>query len=407
MTYIDQIITLANKCKRLSLFPYSLSYKNCSNKCSFCYLHCNNETQELTLEDFKEIANNVVSSIRDNIYKINKDVKIFLILIGGELFHLPNEYYDVYQKLITDLLSICKENKISFNVDLFSNLIYSKNRLNKFIELFNFCKNNNIGVNIDTSYDIHGRFLSEQTLYLWYDNFKTVSEFTTPLVNIILMTSSLEAYIQDRDIPEVKVFKELLKNKTKFAYNGYTIIEKDRYEELPSYDLCVNFFKKIIDDYWTDLPEFEIFYFKEKYKNNLLKEVDPFCGFIDCNILTYSLPKVSDIYNRNIKLGEYGILETYCIHNVSEFMDKTVLKEWPKICNDCNKLYCIQDTKKGEEFILNKYACSTCKFLSFCNAYKDVIRNCYMNYFIDYYTNRKCILRPVLEYIKKKVDDER
>ena len=113
------------------------------------------------------------------------------------------------------------------------------------------------------------------------------------------------------------------------------------------------------------------------------------------------------IYNRNIKLGEYGILETYCIHNVSEFMDKTVLKEWPKICNDCNKLYCIQDTKKGEEFILNKYTCSTCKFLSFCNGYKDVIRNCYMNYFIDYYTNRKCILRPVLEYIKKKVDDER
>lgn len=404
-SYINEVIDLANNyTKELVLLPFAYSYRKCTNDCSFCLLHLQNkEMLSLTLSEFKEISNNVIQFLLDNISLLNNDVRIILSIVGGELYNLSKEYYDIYKYLILECSKICKDNNKLFTIALFSNLLYEDEHIKKLIDLIEFCKKETNEIEVLTSFDLSGRFKNSDDLNTWYNHYLILSKIVKINVNVLLTASNCEKYLVDCN--ETLLFNKVLKDNTHITFNQFMATE-DTIKEIPTKDQIIRLFKEIIDRYYPNLPNVSIFSYKNSIENY---DKINFSVSKYCYALRFTVPRVWKYYNEkdNIKLDTtYNILKTYCLFFTSPIINEDIKIEFNKFMEDTgtNSFFCSSLIKKGEFYRLNKYGCASCKYIKICNSQARSLRNnyCYIHYFLDQY----CWLKDVFDYLDKKENSD-
>ena len=180
-------------------------------------------------------------------------MSVFVEMIGGELYIMNDDYYQLYYNTLTTMYNIAKENNIPFSASLISNLLLDTDHLQKFINLYQKVTNQGISVEIVTSFDLWGRFKSEEALNQWWNNFQKLGEVMTtrPQVEMVLSKPSIDLYMQDADIPEMKVFNQILEHPEKymFFFENYVPNNPENIKHVPSNEEKINLHKKLIDKY--------------------------------------------------------------------------------------------------------------------------------------------------------------
>ena len=154
MKYLNtqSYIECIKKSNILEVISYDPIRPSCNNRCKFCITKdCTippQPVEELHLAStlqYKWIKDIIIPQLKENNLL---DIKCNFQMIGGELFYLPQEYYEEYYNWLEtgwNLLNpILKKKPI---VNLFTNLLFSKETfgiilLNIFLEYFIFLKFN-------------------------------------------------------------------------------------------------------------------------------------------------------------------------------------------------------------------------------------------------------------------------
>lgn len=390
LNYTNQIIELAKKTKNLNISPFAFAFRWCNNDCNFCYLKDYMLQKPLTLESIKDINNSVIIWLNDHISEIPKDVNIQITLIGGELFCCDDKYYNEYNYLIEKLKSIIETNGNLITYTFFSNLLYDKDKLDNLIKL-----SKKYNSNIVTSFDTLDRFKNENALNNWYTNISIIKENNINLtIGMILSKKSIYKLINIDDI-YTKTYYKLLNEKWNIDYDIFIPNSDINYENIPTQQDLINFYKHIIDKYWGNLPNNPIFNYQE------VDDIIDYPIYINCAKLMF-LPSTEINPKINLMRGEYNIAELYCNDmcrfNTLQNTKKKILKD-----NHKKEFICIADKKQVEYYYDNILKCNICKMRGYCN--KEKLRDCYIDkrYFI---WNDTCWVKQVLLYLKKKYENK-
>lgn len=170
-----------------------LLWDNCNNHCKFCWQR---ENPRLFNKSQREIIlNNVIKFINSNKFKKNSHI----LIVGGEIFDNPSDF-----ELLDTFFCQILEFMINGTIDLLyinTNLIYKDLtgiiRLIKRIETLNLFDR----LRFTTSFDIEGRFKSENDKQLMLSNLKLLTGIYDKLqvvTNIILTKPMCQAIINDK-----------------------------------------------------------------------------------------------------------------------------------------------------------------------------------------------------------------
>lgn len=396
--YFDKLIDLCKLHKKLMISPYAYSFKWCNNTCDFCYLKEFMYKNPPSIENCEQISNNIVKWLNDYLPKMPKDILITLDFIGGELFCLPDEYYDkIYKPLILKVRDLTTKYGFNYNIHTFTNLIYGQDRVDKFIELHKFCDLNSIKHGFSSSFDLEGRFANETIAEQWYNNLLQVSqpfdESVDMMAETILTKSVINNYLNDKKSTLYDIFRKLQNpdNKWDLYYRPLIPMNEKQMENVPSFEDTVNFYKKLIDNCGIyNLPKLDIFRYKELEAQN-----EPVSMFTDCNRLAFANPS-----EENDEIDkEYGIIKFYCenMGKLRTFKNKGIeylRKDIPK-----NKFLCTEEYKMVNYYFDNIYGCASCKFKEQC--VKSELFNCYRECLYNFYDN-KCWKKEVWKYMESK-----
>lgn len=366
MNYSEKVIELSKQTKQLTIVPFGQSFLWCNNNCDFCYLKDYLREKPLSIDVVKEIIiqiNNWLYKYRD---ALDPNTKIKVNLIGGELFCLGKEYYDEYRCLLDTITKHFN----NINVSLFSNLLY-----NNIDMLFSLSKDYDTAV--ITSFDLEGRFKTQDKAELWWNNLNRLKDNEVKLeVELTLSKKMIHKYINSEDYYTIMLDKIL--DDDYWNINADILIPNSdyNYDNIPTQDELILFYKTVYDRH-------------NLVNNDLLKYQDIMDDGAEYNIF-------SDC--ARIQFDENGIIELYCddIHRMisKQHTSMNILKE-EDIKTD---FICMTKAKKVKYYFDNVYGCSSCNVRGYCKKKK--LRECYRtrNYAI---WEDKCWIKPILEYVKK------
>ena len=363
MSYNIQLIERAKINGKLTFNPYGMSFRWCNNKCEFCYLKDYMSKEVMPISEFKIIANNLIEWIENNHNIIPKDLAIGMLLIGGELFCLPTSYYNVMKDLVYRVKFTLEKYDLSLHgLCLCSNLMFNNDKLEEMFEFYDYCKSLNINVDFFSSYDIWGRFISEEQVELWYNNLLKVIEKGPVGIEILLSKQGINKYITNSDCFEIKYFKKLLELYDKIEFGGKLLIYKDN---IPTLEEVVTFYKKIIDEYGI---------------TNLVKE--------------FEIKSTDDLEfssSSSLSLDKNGVIERYC---------DSILNINPNKSNNRNSFECMTKPKKFNYFYDNIIGCLSCKYREHCHYYnKNICLLCY-NYTNKIIQPQNCYRKKIYKYVE-------
>lgn len=365
MNYSEKIIELSKRTKQLTIVPFGQSFLWCNNNCSFCYLKDYLQKKPLSIERVRKITSRIDEWIIQYKDMLDADTKIKVNLIGGELFSLGKEYYDEYRYL----LDVVSKHFKQIDVSLFSNLIY--NNIDMLISL-----SKDYNTSIVTSFDVNGRFKSENDAKLWWSNLNILKDSNIELdVELTLSKEMINRYVYQKDYYTMMLDRIL--NDSYWTVNADILIPNsdDNYSNIPTQNDLILFYKTIYDrhrDANIDLLKYEDIDDNEEYDI-----------FSDC---------------ARLQFNENGIIELYCddVHRMitKQHVNQNILKD-EDIKSD---FICVVKEKKIKYYFDNVYGCSSCNVRGYCKKKK--LRECYRtrNYAI---WEDKCWIKPILKYVKK------
>lgn len=399
---LKDFIEFCQLTKRLVIVPFGISSRWCNNKCSFCYLKSGWEKQVKDVSFFENIKNKIVDTIDELLNEIPIDVIVELDYTGGEMFCLSDDYYLVYRDLFNRLNETCKKLGFKFQVVFSTNLIYSDFYLDKLIALFKYIENKNINCEVISSFDLKGRFVNEEAVNQWWHNIKRLAlETHKPRAEMVLTKPNIETFLNDEDTPTMRVFKEVLENpdKVMFFFENYVPNNPNNIVWVPSDEIKIDMFKKLIDGYWGKLDALEAFRSDYEIKTNRDEEKPK---YQDCSSAFYG---IEDVKNWKAPIKIYD--EETPLYDLNNCIDRA-LGLWPD--NDIfknkvdilkpntylgNGYMCLNHLDKVNNFYLNKFGCGNCKFKQYC--YKNNLRGCYLEHNFKW-SSDKCWKKEVFKY---------
>lgn len=169
-----------------------LLWANCSNNCTFC--HQRDILKHNILTDNEKSKS--IKACLDYIKSENFVKGSHIMICGGELFDNPKDCKKL-QYLFTNIAELVLSNHIDI-IYLNTNLIYKD--LSSLIKCLNILNKNNIlsHVHFTTSFDLKGRFKSQEALELFDSNFKYIrNEFLdlNCITNIIMTNTTCQAIL--------------------------------------------------------------------------------------------------------------------------------------------------------------------------------------------------------------------
>lgn len=397
-TYTDNIFDLAKISKQVVAVPFALSFRYCNNNCKFCYLQPNMRKIPLSLDECKQLASNYYNWLKDNIHRFEPDMSLLVELIGGELFIMDDEYYELYYKIIKETKQII--GTIPFSVSLVSNLLLDEDHLNKFIKLYQNINDLDIEVDLVTSYDIWGRFNSEKSFNLWRNNLIKVSNIIKPItIEFILSKPNIEHYLNKSDV-YVNVLDSLLEDTDKFnvLFNEYVPNTSENIQYVPSNNLIVDFHKKLIDKYYGHIPYLD-------YLTNKDLSQDEYCSCAykeECCGPAFGLDSTK--FDTKLDLEEYGIYKLYCaeIGLVAPWSkDENIIhrKDLYRVDIPEDEWICVSQKDKVKYYFDNVLGCSICKYRERCHKTKH--QGCYVVHNFKWKED-KCWVKELFKYVEDK-----
>lgn len=382
MSYSNDIIEKAKMTKQLIISPFAQSFRWCNNDCDFCYLKNYMSNIPPTIESIKNISNNVILWLNDNIDKIPEDVSFKLIFIGGEMFCLDNNYYKEYKFLIDEVTKVACSHNHKINYLFFSNLLYNTDKLNNLVTLAK-----EYGATINTSFDVVGRFKSKDILNMWYNNINILKENSIEtIIGMIISHDSIQKILNDNNDYFVKMFYKLIEERWNIGYDLFISNNGDEYN-IPSPDEIIDFYKHIIDKFSNILSDNPIFNYEE------VTDSSNYYRDMDCTKISFLSDSEDNPELLKIK-GEYNIAELYCNDICIFNMKQNILKINDNKCFICNKY-----RKQMDYYYNNILKCITCKYNNYCKKYD--LRDCCIVKSYKTPTD-KCWVKEVLKYIKNK-----
>ena len=400
MSYSNDVIERAKLNKQLTIAPFAQSFRWCNNDCDFCYLKTTMFQKPPSKEDFKEICLNVIRWLKEYSEEIPEDVNIMFLLIGGELYCLDDEYYGLLEFLIYGSNQVLKLHKKKIgNIALCSNLLLNKDRLERMHKFYNFCSSI-AKTDVNTSYDIEGRFKTEEKCKLWFDNFSTIINTwncnSKPEFEMVLTKPSIIKYINNENTWEINYFKKTLDfgYKIDFCTKEYQPNSKENINLVPSNEDLFNFFRKLIDDYWGKIPLIDLY-------DISIKENDYFADntwHMPASSISFGLPNKSD-YNVGTKYDKYGVIINYC-DIVAGIVPWDKEEGSNKLSIGENEFICTKHPEIVSHYFNNIYGCGICKYKKVCNS-RHFFSLCYAVH-QHKWSNNKCYVKKVFKYVEDK-----
>ena len=168
-------------------------WHNCTNQCDFCW-QCKKQDKTAFLNHIEMIA-----AIRATEEKILNEVNDGddVLLVGGEILNSYNELSDYeLHRLLNLCASLIKKDRIRY-LYINTNLIYgNRKNLTYLLDLFNGIEDR---LKFTTSYDVYGRFKSNDKYDLWVDNMIYIRDFY-PNINMvvnIIITKQLVNWLEE------------------------------------------------------------------------------------------------------------------------------------------------------------------------------------------------------------------
>ena len=156
-----------------------LLWANCSNNCKFCWQKKINNPECLLTSEEK------IRAIDRAELKINQLQESDILIVGGEVFEVISQNVTLrLLKFFDSLAQGCEENKIRF-LYINTNLIYEDLTIINYI--CNKFKSMPEKLKFTTSYDLEGRYSSEDKKSLFLNNLKKITN-TYPAINIVVNT---------------------------------------------------------------------------------------------------------------------------------------------------------------------------------------------------------------------------
>ena len=392
--------------KRMVIVPWGMSFRWCNNKCEFCYLKAGWENTIRSLDFFEQVKNNIISTLPDLLLQLPQDTIIELDYAGGEIFCLGDEYYRIYFELLAEYHKICKEHQFNkLHISFSTNLILNNHQIYKLIELCNKCEQLGLPFDITTSFDLWGRFESEDVANLWWNNILILNKNikVKPRVEMVLCKPSIDIYLKNEQTFTMDIFTKILENpdKVMFFFENYVPNSPENIKLVPSNEDKINMFKKLIDLYWGTLPMLDAY--RSDYNIEITKEEDK-PQYQDCSSAFYGDSPIEN-WMSNIEFFD-NETPLYSLHNCID----RALGLWPKSAQQVFKskidllkpgtflgdgYMCLNHLDKVNNFYINKFGCGNCKFKQYC--YKNNLRGCYVEHnFI--WSSDKCWKREVFKY---------
>ena len=400
MSYSNDVIERAKLNKQLTIAPFAQSFRWCNNDCEFCYLKTTMFNKPPSIEDFNEICHNVVKWLDEYAKDIPEDVNIMFLIIGGELYCLNDDYYKCLEYLVSESNRVLNQyNRKIGSIALCSNLLLSPDRLERMHQFYIYCSNI-ATTDVNTSYDVYGRFRTEERCKLWFDNFSTIVNTWNcnprPEFEMVLTKPSITKYINNEDTWEVNYFKKTLEfgYKIDFCTKEYQPNSKANISLVPSNEDLFNFFKKLIDDYWNKIPLIDLY-------DVSIREDDYFADshwHMPASSISFGLPKKSD-YNIGTKYDKYGVIINYCdvVSGIVPW-DKDEGDNSLKISGD--EFICVKHPEVVSHYFNNIYGCGSCKYKEVCNS-RHFFTLCYAIHKHNW-ANDKCYVKKVFKYVEDK-----
>ena len=369
-SYINYI----KKSNILEVISYDPIRPSCNNRCKFCItkdcLIPPQSIKELSISriaQYKWIKDTIIPQLKENELL---DIKCNFQMIGGELFYLPEEYYDEYYlwlKTGWDLLyPLLSHTPV---VNLFTNLLFNDDIRSRFINFYHKC-NKLLGKypNIATSFDLWGRFNTKIALQNWLETTKALEKEipsnTKIYIETLLITPTLELYLNDEDNEVCKIFDSLLENpKYHVTLQEYVPNSKEQIDQLiPNKELILKFFKKIYDKH----PNCGII---ENYKVSDFNKIKPTYYYNNCHALTFNVPGWTQEPYHHKCMEDGSVPIDSCIytqyHNMPNYdINKDFDKTMP-----VKGVICLDYPEIVDEYFNKLFKCDFCKYSNVCNRY--------------------------------------
>lgn len=364
--YTQHLVERSKYSKRVILNPFGMSFRWCNNNCKFCYLRDIMYKKPLSTEDMDIITDNMVEWLDLYCEDFPSDVRIGMILIGGEFYCLGDEYYDCIKRCVDKTSNILKKHNVKFyNVGICSNLLLNDDRVNKIIEFHDYCMERAMSCDIFTSFDLWGRFQSEESCKQWFNNILKLKDYMGIGIEMMLSKPGIQNYLYNDTCYEARYFDELLELKEQIHINGEGITRR---ELTPDTDEIVAFFKKILERHGliNILEEFEIDPNRQQLRD--------------------------DAPSMLVGFDKDGVIEKYC----DALFKRTTHNE-----SDDDNFYCIKDPKKHKYYLDNVLGCGHCKYREHChmnNEYTCFI--CYRSY-NGLIKPNQCYMKEVYKLVEK------
>lgn len=264
------------QCKPIYEF---LAWDNCNNNCEFCF------QRELP----RVFAHKKRKEILDEILLfLNSDKFIkgsHILLVGGEIFDKPIDF-KIIENFYTCIINKMLQNEIDL-LYINTNLIY-KNIAGLFAVLLKLCDNNLMNrVRFTTSYDIQGRFKTDDDRQLMLNNLKYIKKHfpSCQIVTNMILTKPLCKQLIDQKLKPTEFMQE--------------------------YDCWINFIPYII--YKEELSAT-----KEEIFKSLIKIEEACPGYIEKYITNLDLNQDKLLYIYKNNTFEFGSCENAnCGHSIN------------------------------------------------------------------------------------------
>lgn len=398
-TYTDRIFELAKLSKQVIAVPFALSFRYCNNNCKFCYLQPNMRKIPLSLDECRQLKDNFINWLRDNIDRFEPDVSFLVELIGGELFIMNKDYYQLYYDTIKEAKEITDKHNVEFHTDMISNFLLSKEHLNDFLDLYKKLSDLGLEVDIATSFDLWGRFKSDSAIDTWITNLEEVSyNIKKPItIEVILSKPSLEEYLNNPNSRLSVMLDGLLSMPDDFniVFNDYVPNKEENIQYVPSNELIVEFYKKLVDKYYGKIPALDFLQYKDlsqdEYRSCAYKE--------ECCGPAFGLE--STLFDTKLDLEEYGIYKLYCaeIGLVAPWANGQYKerKDLYRVDIPEDEWICCKYPERVKYYFDNVLGCGTCKYKERCHKAKR--QGCYATHNFKWKED-KCWVKEIFKYVE-------
>ena len=275
------MIIMKRKLVRESVLPYDfIAFKECNNKCTFCFQKNTRNTAYTSQEDVLKRFDLILEDARQN-YHGHTEIQIDIT--GGELF-FRKDLFEMYKTMFDRINKLQQDINVPIRCLLGTNLLYKDTTLLYRVLDYIMNLNQNLLRGVFTSFDFCGRFKSIKHVELHHKNILQLLEYTRKhniyLACVTVLTKqAIRLFNNPKTELDVRI-KQLYdeyyhlsqqhldrKNNQWWFRLSWTLLSPNSLdpeyidEMVPTSDDIAEFYKQLVDNY-NDLAVVRAFYDK-------------------------------------------------------------------------------------------------------------------------------------------------